>query len=65
VLVGILMLDTAFDRIAGDIGHTSTFAFDTRSAVVPGASARRAVELGARGLLEPFVAAGLRLAADG
>ncbi len=59
------MLDTAFDRIAGDIGHPGTFAFDTRYAVVGGASARRAVEEGARGLLEPFVAAGLRLAADG
>lgn len=59
------MLDTAFDRIAGDIGHPGAFAFDTRYAVVEGASARRAVEEGARGLLAPFVAAGLRLAADG
>lgn len=59
------MLDTAFDRVPGDIGHPDTFGFDTRYAVVEGASARRAVEDGARGLLEPFVAAGLRLAADG
>jgi hypothetical protein len=59
------MLDTAFDRVAGDIGHPDTFGFDTRYAVVAGASARRAVEGGARGLLEPFVAAGLRLSADG
>ena len=59
------MLDTAFDRVPGDIGHPGTFPFDARYAVVGGASARRAVEEGARGLLEPFVAAGLRLAADG
>jgi hypothetical protein len=65
VIVGILMLDTAFDRVPGDIGHPDTLAFDARYAVVEGASARRAVEEGARGLLEPFVAAGLRLAADG
>jgi hypothetical protein len=65
VIVGILMLDTAFDRVPGDVGHPDTFAFGARYAVVEGASARRAVEDGARGLLEPFVAAGLRLAADG
>ena len=59
------MLDTAFDRVPGDIGHPDTLPFDARYAVVGGASARRAVEEGARGLLEPFVAAGLRLAADG
>jgi hypothetical protein len=65
VIVGILMLDTAFERVPGDIGHPGTFAFDTRYAVVEGASARRAVEDGARELLEPFVAAGRRLAAEG
>jgi hypothetical protein len=65
VIVGILMLDTSFDRVPGDIGHPGTLPFDARYAVVEGASARRAVEDGARGLLEPFVAAGLRLVADG
>ena len=65
VIVGILMLDTAFDRVPGDIGHPDTLPFDARYAVVGGASRARAVEQGARGLLEPFVAAGLRLAADG
>jgi hypothetical protein len=65
VIVGVLMLDTGFDRIAGDIGHPDTFAFDTRYAVVAGASAHRAVEEGAVGLLEPFVAAGQSLADQG
>ena len=60
------MLDTAFDRVPGDIGHPDTLPFDARYAVVGGASGAT----GGRGrapvaLLEPFVAAGLRLAADG
>ncbi len=59
------MLDTTFDRVPGDIGHSGTFAFDTRLEVVVGASARQAVEAGAAGLLEPFVAAGHRLVAAG
>ena len=59
------MLDTAFERVQGDIGHPATFEFETRRAVVAGATARRAVEEGASGLLEPFVAAGHGLAESG
>jgi hypothetical protein len=65
VIVGILMLDTAFERVPGDIGHPGTFGFETRQAVVPGATARQAVEGGAAGLLEPFVEAGHALVASG
>src|SRR3954462_10577595 len=59
------MLDTAFERVPGDIGHPRTFGFETRQAVVPGATARQAVEGGAAGLLEPFVEAGHALVASG
>jgi hypothetical protein len=65
VLVGVIMLDTAFARLPGDIGNPASLPFACRHAVVPGATARRAVEDGADGLLEPFVAAGRQLCAAG
>jgi hypothetical protein len=63
--VGVIMLDTAFERLPGDIGNPASLPFECRYAVVPGATARRAVEDGADGLLEPFVAAGRELRAAG
>lgn len=65
VLVGVLMLDTAFERPPGDIGHPATFPFGVRHAIVPGASARLGVEGDAAGLAAPFIAAGRELAAAG
>jgi hypothetical protein len=64
-MVGVLMLDTAFARLPRDIGDPAGLPFPCRYAVVPGATARRAVEGGAEGLLEPFVAAGRGLVAAG
>ncbi|HXF45783.1 MAG TPA: aspartate/glutamate racemase family protein [Burkholderiaceae bacterium] len=63
--LGILMLDTRFPRPPGDIGNPGTFAFPVRYAVVQGASPHLAVRGNAAGLLEPFIAAGRRLAAEG
>lgn len=62
--LGLLMLDTAFERFRGDIGHPDTFAFPVLREVVRGASAAVATtEPGP--LLEPFIAAGRRLVAAG
>jgi len=63
--IGILMLDTRFPRVPGDIGHPGTWPFPVLYRVVPRASARAAVCQGAAGLLEPMVAAARALVAEG
>jgi hypothetical protein len=66
--VGILMLETRFPRIPGDIGNAETWPFAVLYKVVPGASPRRVVHDKAAGLLDAFLAAAgelVRLGADG
>jgi hypothetical protein len=66
--VGILMLETRFPRIPGDMGNAETWPFPVLYKVVPGASPRRVVCDKAEGLLEEFLAAAgelVRLGADG
>jgi hypothetical protein len=63
--LGILMLDTRFPRVPGDVGNPSTWPFPVRYAVVRGASPERVVRDRAEGLVDAFVAAGRALAADG
>jgi Asp/Glu/hydantoin racemase len=53
--VGILMLDTRFPRIPGDMGNAATFDFPVRYHRVAGASPDRVVRQGARALLPAFV----------
>ncbi|HKW92015.1 MAG TPA: aspartate/glutamate racemase family protein [Methylomirabilota bacterium] len=53
--VGILMLDTQFPRIPGDMGNASTFDFPVRYHRVAGASPDRVVRQGHRDLLPAFV----------
>ncbi len=53
--VGILMLDTRFPRIPGDMGHASTFDFPVRYHRVSGASPDRVVRQGQRELLPGFI----------
>jgi hypothetical protein len=53
--VGILMLDTQFPRIPGDMGNASTFDFPVRYHRVAGASPDRVVRQGQRELLPAFV----------
>jgi len=59
--LGIIMLETRFERIPGDIGHPETFPFPVLLEVVRGASATRVVHDRAAGLLNAFVDAGRRL----
>ena len=53
--VGILMLDTRFPRIPGDMGNATTFDFPVRYHRVPGASPDRVVRQGQQALLPAFV----------
>jgi hypothetical protein len=63
--VGILMLETRFPRIPGDMGNAGTWPFPVLYKVVRGASPERAVRRGATGLAEPFINAARELVADG
>ena len=63
-VLGVLMLETRFPRLPGDIGHPATFAFPVRRAVVAGASPQRVVRERDPALLEPFIAAARRLVDD-
>jgi hypothetical protein len=53
--VGVLVLDTRFPRIPGDIGNATTFDFPVRYHRVVGASSDRVVRGGDRDLLPGFV----------
>ncbi len=53
--VGILMLDTQFPRIPGDMGNASTFDFPVRYQRVEGASPDKVVRQGQRALLPSFI----------
>jgi len=63
--LGILMLDTRFPRVPGDVGNPSTWPFPVRYAVVREASPERVVRGRARGLVDAFAAAGRALASEG
>jgi Asp/Glu/hydantoin racemase len=63
--VGILMLDTRFPRIAGDMGNAATFPFPVRYFRVSGADPDRVVRGGARDLLPAFVEGARALAREG
>lgn len=63
--IGIIMLDTVFPRIPGDIGNASTFSFPVRYKIVQGASPQRVVKEADSRLLEPFIAAAQSLEKEG
>jgi Asp/Glu/hydantoin racemase len=63
--VGILILDTRFPRIAGDIGNAATFPFPVRYHRVRGADPDRVVRRGAEGLLPAFVEGARALEGEG
>jgi hypothetical protein len=65
--VGILVLDTKFPRIPGDVGNATTFDFPVRYKVVPGAKPEHIVTAPdrARALLPAFIEAARELENDG
>lgn len=63
--VGILVLDTRFPRIVGDMGNALTFDFPVRYHRVAGASPDLVVRRGARELLPAFVEGARRLEREG
>lgn len=63
--VGILMLETRFPRIPGDMGNALTWPFPVHYRVVAGASPDRVVRQRAEGLLDAFIEAGRDLVAQG
>jgi hypothetical protein len=64
-LIGILMLETTFPRIEGDIGNPQTFSFPVRYQIVPGASPQKVVIDADGGLIKDFIDAGQELVAKG
>ena len=67
--VGILMLETRFPRIPGDIGHAATWPFPVLYKVVRGATGERVTTARANDssteLLDAFLSAGAELVQDG
>jgi Asp/Glu/hydantoin racemase len=63
--IGILMLDTAFPRIPGDIGNATTFDFPVLYRTVKGASPTGLILERDPALLEPFVAGAVELEREG
>src|SRR2546423_14995618 len=63
--VGILVLDTRFPRIVGDIGNARTFPFPVRYRRVTGADPDLVVRRGAEGLLPAFVQGAQELEREG
>ncbi|MCM2292434.1 aspartate/glutamate racemase family protein [Allorhizobium sp. BGMRC 0089] len=63
--LGILMLDTAFERPVGDVGNAQSWPFPVLYKRVKGASARKVVSGQDGDLLDAFIAAGEELVAEG
>src|SRR5438045_9149879 len=66
--VGILMLETKFPRIPGDMGNGLTWPFPVLYKVVPGATPDRVVRHKSEGLINAFLDAAaelVQLGADG
>jgi len=63
--IGVLCLETEFDKIPGHIRNRSTFDFPVIYQVVAGATPARVVTQGDPTLLEPFIAAARDLEAAG
>lgn len=63
--IGVLMLDTHFQRLPGDIGNGRTWPFPVQFRVVRGADPAAIVHGRPEEFLEPFIAAALDLVACG
>jgi Asp/Glu/hydantoin racemase len=65
ISIGILMLDNSFERFAGDIGNPATMPFPVLYRKVAGATTQAITSLEDNAFLEPFIAAGQELVAQG
>jgi Asp/Glu/hydantoin racemase len=63
--LGILMLETKFPRIPGDMGNAKTWPFPVNYRIVKGASPDLVVRRRAKGLLEPFIDGARALVREG
>lgn len=63
--LGVLMLDTVFPRLVGDVGNAGTWPFPVRYRIVPGATARRVVQQPDDALLDLFIDGARSLERDG
>ena len=63
--IGILLLETRFARMPGDIGNATTFDFPVRIKVVKGATVQKIIMDGDNSSLNDFIAAAKELEADG
>ena len=63
--IGIILLETLFPRMPGDIGNASTFDFPVRIRVVKGATVDKIIMKGDSSSLDDFIAAAKELEADG
>ncbi len=63
--IGILMLETEFERFVGDVGNVATWRFPVVLRTVQGARPEIVTALDDDALLEPFVEAGRALAGEG
>jgi Asp/Glu/hydantoin racemase len=63
--LGILMLDTQFPRIQGDVGNPETWGFPVTLRVVPGATPTAIVQSDPEPFVQAFVQAGRDLIANG
>ena len=63
--VGVLMLETRFPRILGDVGNAATWPFPVLYKIVPGATPDQVVRQQAEGLKQAFIEAAQGLVAAG
>ena len=59
--IGMLMLETKFPRIIGDIGNANTWPFHIHFEPVLGSSVSKVVKLKAKGTLDEFIKMGKKL----
>ncbi|NHI84369.1 MAG: aspartate/glutamate racemase family protein [Candidatus Thorarchaeota archaeon] len=64
-VLGILMVNTSFTRIPGDIGNASTFKFPVRYKVIENATPALVVEKAIKTLLPQFIEAAKELETEG
>ncbi len=63
--LGVLMLDTTFPRLVGDVSNAATWPFPVRYRIVTGATSRRVVQQPDTALADLFVEAAQDLEAEG